>query len=53
MASITFKETRAWKALTEVIKNFLGNKKAENYKDLLELLLSFKEMGYNVSNLTI
>ena len=34
VASITCKEGRGWKALTEVIKNFLENNKAENYKDL-------------------
>ena len=46
VASMTFKEARAWIALTEVIKDFLGNKKAENYEDLLEeLLLRFEEMG--------
>ena len=51
MASTTSKEARAWKALTEVIKNFLRNKKAENYKNLLqELLSSFEEMGCNMSN---
>ena len=44
------KEARAWKALTEVIKNFLENKKAEIYKDLLEeLLSSFEEIGCNMS----
>ena len=33
-----------------MIKNFLGNKKAENYKDLLEeLLSSFEEMDCNMS----
>ena len=49
-ASVTSKEAQAWKALTEVIKNFLGNKKAENYKDLLEeLLSSFEEMDHNMS----
>ena len=47
---MTSKKTRAWKALTEVIKNFLGNKKAGNHKDLLEeLLSSFEEMGCNMS----
>ena len=35
VASMTSKEARASKAPTEVIKNSLGNKKAENYKDLL------------------
>ena len=32
VASMTSKEARAGKALTKMIKNFLGNKKAENYK---------------------
>ena len=37
-------------ALTKMIKIFLGNRKAENYKDLLEeLLSSFKEMCCNIS----
>ena len=39
VASMTFKETRDCKALTEVIKNFLGNKKAENYKDQLRVTI--------------
>ena len=37
VASMNFKETKAWKALTEVIKTFLENKKAENYKDVLRV----------------
>ena len=42
VASMTSKEA--------VIKNFLENKKAENYKDLQEeLLSSFEEMGCNMS----
>ena len=50
LASMTSKETRARKALTEVIESFLGNKKAENYKDRLEeLLSSSEEMGGNMS----
>ena len=50
VASMTSKEARAWKALREVIKNFLENKKAENYKNLLgELLSSFEEMSCNMS----
>ena len=48
VVSMISKEAGAWKALTEVIKNFLGNKKVKNYKDLLEKLLSsFEEMGCN------
>ena len=50
MASMTSKEARAWKTLTKVVKNFLGNKKAGNHEDLLEeLLSSFEEMGCNMS----
>ena len=43
VALMTSKGTRACKALTEVIKNFLGNKKAENYKDLLLSFELFKK----------
>ena len=47
---MTSKEARDWKALTEVMESFLGNMKAEKYKDLLEeLLSSFEKMGYNKS----
>ena len=37
VALMNLKETQAWKALLEVIKIFLENKKAENYKDLLRV----------------
>ena len=48
MYSMTSEEAGSWKALTEVIKNFLGNKKAKNHKDLLKKLLSScEEMGCN------
>ena len=47
VASMTSREVQAWKALTEVIKNLLGNKKAENYKE--ELLSDFEEMGCDMS----
>ena len=50
MSSTSSKEVRAWKAFVEVINIFLGNKKADNYKDLLqELLSSFEGLGCNMS----
>jgi hypothetical protein len=43
-------EKRAWKCFVNVVKNFLGNHRAENYKDLInELLISYKAMGCNMS----
>lgn len=43
-------EKTAWKSFINVIKNFLGNSKAENYCALVSRLLdSFKAMGCNMS----
>ncbi|CAK8684393.1 unnamed protein product [Clavelina lepadiformis] len=43
-------EARAWNAFGAVVRNFLGNRKAENYKGLLrELLLSFEDLGCRMS----
>lgn len=43
-------ERRAWDAFANLSKNFLGNRKAENYKDLVdELLSSYKALGCNMS----
>lgn len=43
-------ELRAWRAFKTVVTNFLGNVKAENYKDLVtELLSAYREMGCNMS----
>ena len=37
-------EARAWMAFTNVIKDFLANKKTDNYKELMaELLSSFQD----------
>ena len=43
-------EARAWMAFTNVVKDFLRNKKAHNYKELVaELLSSFQDRGCNMS----
>ena len=43
-------EARAWIAFTSAAKDFLGNKKADNYKELVaELLLSFQDLKCNMS----
>jgi hypothetical protein len=43
-------EKRAWDDFRLVATNFLGNNKADNYKELVEdLLLSYEELGCNMS----
>lgn len=43
-------ELKAWTAFVSVMQNFLGNKKSENYIELVEdLLLQLKNMGCNMS----
>lgn len=43
-------ELRAWSAFKSVVTNFLGNVKADHYKDIVsELLNAYKEMGCNMS----
>lgn len=43
-------ESHAWISFVTVIKNFLGNHKAENYADLVnDMLISFKNLGCNMS----
>ncbi|GBP27477.1 hypothetical protein EVAR_14298_1 [Eumeta japonica] len=43
-------EQRAWTAFVEVCHNFLGNKKKENYREIiLELLSSYKTLKCNMS----
>jgi len=37
---ITGDEQRAWHAFWEMVTGFLGNRRADNYKDLVEELLS-------------
>ncbi len=50
VASMTAVEKRAWEAFVSVVKNFLGNEKAENYKDVVERMLqSYHRLGCNMS----
>ena len=50
VSSMTSVEARAWDAFSAVTRNFFGNKKAANFKELLqELLSSFETMGCNMS----
>jgi len=43
-------EKRAWTAFVEVCHNFLGNKKDENYENIVqELLASYKDLKCNMS----
>src|SRR5271157_3262858 len=44
------KEKAAWVSFVDVIKNFLGNKKADNYEVLVnEMLLVFCDLGCDMS----
>lgn len=48
--SMTKLELRAWTAFVSVMQNFLGNRKSENYTELVEdLLLQLKTLGCNMS----
>lgn len=43
-------EAAAWTSFVAVVKNFLGNQKAENYEELVQnLLINFKNLGCNMS----
>ena len=43
---MTVVEARAWKAFFKMVHNFLGNKRDDNYIDLVEeLLLSLQDLG--------
>ena len=47
---MTVVETRAWKAFSKVVHKFLGNKRADNYIELMEeLLLSLQDLGCRMS----
>ena len=50
MARITAVEARAWVAFTNVVQSFLGNKKDDNYEEIVdELLLSLRSLGCRMS----
>ena len=43
-------DLRTWSLLVDVVKNFLGNCRAENYKELVEKLLkNLQDIGTNTS----
>ena len=43
-------EKNAWEAFVSVVRNFLGNTKSSNYKELVqELTRSFQVLGCNMS----
>lgn len=43
-------EKNAWGAFVSVVRNFLGNRKSEDYKELVESLMeSFHVLGCNMS----
>ena len=47
---INAKKKAAWLAYEDVIKNFLGNKKAQNYEILVsEMLFAFRDLGCKMS----
>ena len=46
VTTMTVVEAQAWKAFSKVVHNFLGNKRADNYIELVEeLLLSLQDLG--------
>jgi len=48
--SMNEKESCAWSAFVETVKNFLGNRKAVNYKGIVAKLLStLQDMVANMS----
>ena len=50
VTTMTVVEARAWKAFSKVVHNFLGNKRADNYIELVEeLLLSLQDLGCRMS----
>ncbi|KAI6652478.1 hypothetical protein LOD99_7509 [Oopsacas minuta] len=50
--SMNQEEKRAWQAFSNVVSNFLGNKKASNYKELVtEFVDSSHALGCNMSSL--
>jgi hypothetical protein len=50
ITSINEIESCAWSSFVLVVKNFLGNKKADNYTQLVEdMLFHSSRLGYNMS----
>ena len=50
VTTMTVVEARAWKAFSKVFHDFLGNKRADNYIELVkELLFSLQDLGCQIS----
>ena len=50
MASMTAIEERVWQTFVDVVNNFIGNRKADNYMEIVnEPLASFELHGYNMN----
>ncbi len=50
MKTMSENEASAWRAFVDVVQNFLGKHKSENYKDLVSNLIStFRDIGANMS----
>ncbi|XP_077153196.1 uncharacterized protein LOC143816558 [Ranitomeya variabilis] len=50
ITSMNETEERAWNAFCNVVQNFLGNKKADNYEEIVEeLLMSLRNLGCRMS----
>jgi hypothetical protein len=48
--SLNESEKAAWRLFQKVLKIFLGNKKAENYEDMIsELIDNYRAVGCNMS----
>jgi len=41
-------ERRAWDTFENVRRNFLGNKRSENYVEIMELISSYHAVGCNI-----
>ena len=49
-ATLNEQETPAWESFKKVAQNFLGNNKADNYRNLVdELLQNYNAIGCNMS----
>ena len=49
-ATMDYEEQEAWKCFIQVVKNFLGNAKVENYEELVaNMLMAYKNLGCNMS----
>ena len=48
---LTKEQSEAWENIKDVIRNFLGNRRAENFKTkIADMISSFKKIGVNMSS---